>query len=295
MTNTFKTYHPIVNFAFFVAVIVFTMFLMNPFFLVVSFLASFLYSILLKGSKALKFNVLFVLTSLLIIAVLNPVFVHQGRTMLFYLNDNPITLESIEYGFAAGVMLVSVLMWFTSYNEVMTSDKFIYLFGRIIPALSLILSMTLRLIPRLKDQIQQISNAQKCIGMDTSTGSILQRAMHGIRIISILMTWALENVVETADSMKARGYGLHGRTAFSPFQFDQRDASCLAVIAATVTLCIVGQVWGVTYFQYYPYVKWTYVQPFTSIMETAYLLLCFLPPILEIREEIKWHSLKSTI
>lgn len=295
MINTFKTYHPIVNFTFFVAVIVFTMFFMNPFFLAVSFAASFLYSVLLKRNKALKFNLLFALPWLLVIAVLNPVFVHQGATMLFYVNDNPITLEAIEYGFAAGVMLVSVLMWFTSYNEVMTSDKFIYLFGRIIPALSLIISMTLRLIPRLKSQIRQISHAQKCIGMDTSTGNILQRAMHGIRIISILTTWALENVVETADSMKARGYGLRGRTAFSPFQFDRRDASCLAVIVVTVTVCIAGQMSGVAYFQYYPYVKWVQAQPFTIVMAAAYLLLCFLPPILEIREEIKWHSLKSTI
>lgn len=295
MINTFKNYHPIINFTFFVAVIVFTMFFMNPFFLAVSFAASFLYSVLLKGSKALKFNLLFALPWLLVIAVMNPVFVHQGATMLFYVNDNPITLEAIEYGFAAGVMLVSVLMWFTSYNEVMTSDKFIYLFGRIIPALSLIISMTLRLIPRLKSQIRQISNSQKCIGMDTSTGNILQRAMHGIRIISILTTWALENVVETADSMKARGYGLRGRTAFSPFKFDRRDAFCLAVITFTVTICIAGQVSGVAYFQYYPYVKWAHAQPFTMVMAAAYLLLCFLPPILEIREEIKWHSLKSKI
>ncbi len=192
-------------------------------------------------------------------------------------------------------MLVSVLLWFTCYNEVMMSDKFIYLFGRVIPALSLIISMTLRLIPRLKNQIRQISHAQKCIGMDTGTGNIVQRALHGIRILSILTTWALENAVETSDSMKARGYGLRGRTAFSPFRFDRRDASCLAVIAATVAVCITGQVSGVAYFQYYPYVKGARVQPFTVAMWAAYVLLCFLPPALEIREDVKWRSLKSAI
>lgn len=44
----------------------------------------------------------------------------------------PLTLESIAYGCAAAVMLVAVLFWFSCYNEVMTSDKFMYLFGRII-------------------------------------------------------------------------------------------------------------------------------------------------------------------
>lgn len=293
--NLLKTYHPIVSFSFFIAVILFTMFFMNPFFLAVSFAASFLYSVLLKGIKALKFNLLFALPMLLVIAVLNPVFVHQGMTMLFYMNDNPVTLEAVEYGLAAGVMLVSVLLWFTCYNEVMTSDKFIYLFGRIIPALSLVISMTLRLIPRFRNQIRRISHAQKAIGMDTGTGNIIQRAMRGIRILSILTTWALENAVETSDSMKARGYGLRGRTAFSPFRFERRDGVCLAVIAATAVLCIIGQTVGAAYFQYYPYIKWAQMRPFTAVMWATYSLLCFLPPALEIKEGAKWRLLRSKI
>jgi hypothetical protein len=43
----------------------------------------------------------------------------------------------------------------------MTSDKFVYLFGEIIPALSLIFSMVLRLVPRLKAQSRVIANARK--------------------------------------------------------------------------------------------------------------------------------------
>jgi energy-coupling factor transport system permease protein len=31
-------------------------------------------------------------------------------------------------------MLISVITWFNCYSAVMTSDKFVYLFGRIIPA-----------------------------------------------------------------------------------------------------------------------------------------------------------------
>ena len=63
----------------------------------------------------------------LISAAVNPLFNHQGITLILYLkNGNPLTLESILYGLAAGVMLVSVLNWFSCYQVVMTSDKFIY-------------------------------------------------------------------------------------------------------------------------------------------------------------------------
>lgn len=66
------------------------------------------------------------------------------------MNDNPVTLEAVCYGFAVGVMIMSVFYWFKCFNAVMSSDKFIYLFGRVIPKLALLLSMTLGFIPKLK-------------------------------------------------------------------------------------------------------------------------------------------------
>ena len=75
----------------------------------------------------------------------------------------------------------------------MTSDKFIYLFGRVIPGLSLVLSMALRQIPRFKAQARVVAAAQRGLGRDLSTGSLLQRARQGARIFSMVLTWALEN------------------------------------------------------------------------------------------------------
>ena len=138
-----------------------------------------------------------------------------------------LTLESVIYGFAAGVMMVSVISWFACFNAIITSDKFIYLFGRVAPSMSLILSMTLRFIPRFKAQIKAVSDAQKCVGRDISSGSLIQRARNGITILSIMVTWALENAIEAADSMKSRGYGLQGRTAF-PYTASTKGTSGLS-------------------------------------------------------------------
>jgi energy-coupling factor transport system permease protein len=125
------------------------MFFLHPILLGIGIISAFTYSVILKGKKAVKFNLLYMLPMLLLMAALNPAFNHQGVTILFYLkNGNPITLESILYGAAAACMFIAVILWFSCYNSVMTSDKFIYLFGRIIPSLSLILSMVLRFVPR---------------------------------------------------------------------------------------------------------------------------------------------------
>ena len=241
--SEFKTYHPIVNFAYFVAVIGFSMFFMHPVCLAISIMCSFAYSVMLNGRKTVRFMLLYMLPLLIASAVMNTAFNHDGVTILAYLpGGNPITLESVYYGLAAASMLVSVICWFSCFNKIMTSDKFIYLFGKITPSLSLILSMTLRFVPKFKSQIKIVSNAQKCVGKDISNGSIVKRARNGLKILSIMITWSLENAVETSDSMKSRGYGLALRTAFSNYCFDKRDAKALIFILLLTVYTLAGKI-----------------------------------------------------
>ena len=205
------------------------------------------------------------------------------------------TALSMLYGAAAAVMLASVVLWFSSYNEVMTSDKFVYLFGRVIPALSLVLSMALRFIPKFKAQMQTVSEAQMCIGRDTKNGSVLRRVRNAIKIFSILVTWSLENAIETADSMRSRGYGLPGRTAFSIYRFDDRDKAALAWLIFCGAYLISGWMAGGTYFRYYPTVKAAAWTPMTVSFMLVYLALVLTPVILDRKEDRQWKSLRSEI
>ena len=245
MNDAFFRYHPLVNFLFFTLVLVYSMVLMHPVCLAVSLTGAIWYAVVLNGPKAVRFSLKVTLPVLLLAAVVNPAFNHAGVTLLCYLpSGNPLTLESILYGLAAGAMLCAVLMWFVCYNAVMTSDKFVYLFGRVIPALSLVLSMTLRFVPRFKAQLDTVRQAQFCIGRDVSTGSVWQRARKAITIFSIMVTWALENAIETADSMKSRGWGLRGRTAYTDYRLDSRDRALLALIIGFGGYTLAGYISG---------------------------------------------------
>jgi energy-coupling factor transport system permease protein len=296
MTNSFKDFHPVVNFYYFTAIIVFSMFFMHPIFLGISLITSFIYSVSLNGKKAVRFNLLYMLPLLIITAIMNPVFNHQGITILFYLKSgNPMTLESILYGIAASVMFISVILWFSSYNAVMSSDKFIYLWGRLIPGTSLIISMVLRFVPRYKAQIKVISNGQKCIGRDITNGNIIVRAMNGIKILSIMTTWALENAIETADSMKSRGYGLKGRTSFSIFRFDKRDKITLSSMIILTIIILMGAFLGENIIVYYPMIKVKTITIFSIVVYIAYTLLCLTPIIIDFKEEIRWKHLQLKI
>jgi energy-coupling factor transport system permease protein len=292
--DTFSAYHPIVNFAYFLFVLLFSMIFMHPYCLFISLACSVAYSINLSGRRALKFSLKYMLPLMIITAVINPVFNHEGITILTYLRSgNPLTLESIVYGAAASVMLVTVVTWFSCYNSVMTSDKFVYLFGRIIPALSLVFSMTLRFVPRFRAQLKVVSNAQKCVGRDISNGRLLDKARHGITILSVMVSWALENAVETADSMKSRGYGLRGRTAFSIYRFDRRDRYMLLFLLFCAAYIITGAGLHSLYWQYYPRLKGNIFEPYTLSLCLVYLALCVSPLIINLREDRKWKYIES--
>lgn len=292
--DTFSSYHPIINFLYFALVLVFTMSLMHPIYLGVSLFSALTYSVYLRRKKAIRFTLIFMLPMMLLAAIINPAFNHQGATILTYLpSGNPLTLESIIYGVAAAAMLAAIIIWFTSYNEVITSDKFVYLFGRIIPALSLVLSMTLRFVPKFSAQIKVVSEAQRCIGRDALEGSVLQRIKNGLTILSIMITWSLENAIETADSMKSRGYGLPGRTAFSIYSFDSRDKNALLWLLFCGTYIISGWLAGGLNWRYYPTMEGVDLTPFSFSFMFVYLALCLTPVILDLKEDLIWTHIKS--
>jgi len=288
--NYFGGLHPAINFIYFTSVILFSMFFMHPVFLAISLLCGFAYSVALSSKKALQFGLKFLLPMMVVMAIANPLLNHAGATILLYINDNPVTLEACIYGVAAAAMFAGVLVWFSCSNAVMTSDKFTYLFGRIIPSLSLVFSMVMRFVPRFKVQIKIISDAQKCIGRGMDSGSVLTRAKNGMQILSMLTTWALENGITTADSMRARGHGLPRRTSFRIYRFDNRDKSILILLIVLISTVLFGFFTGVNNIRYFPSIDVKSVTPMSIIIYAAYFLLCTFPLLINAVLEVKYHG-----
>ena len=294
MNDRFSHYHPLVNFLYFTLVIGFSMALNHPLAQGVSLVCSIAYAVQTEGKKAVLFCLKWCLPVVLLTAFINPAFSHEGITILLYLpTGNPLTVESILYGISSGVMIATVMLWFLNFNRVITSDKFIYLFGRIIPAMSLVLSMTLRFIPKFKAQLQLVTDAQKSIGRDISEGSLWQRMKIAVTVLSIMVTWALENAIETADSMKSRGYGLKGRTAFSIYRFDDRDKLALLYLGFCGFYLIAGSMVSAFGFRYFPSIRYIGLNAVTLSFQFVYLILCLMPMALNGAEERKWKAIHS--
>ena len=291
--DAFSGFHPVVNFLFFVATLGLTMFIQQPVYLLISMISGCAYLLYLQGKKGFLRQVGYLVPILVMMAIMNPMFNHEGVTVLWYLpNDNPITLEAICFGLASAVMMGASIVWFNCCNTVFTSDKIIYLFGRVIPALSLMISMTLRFVPRFKNFLQSVLRTQRAMHKPENTKEKLQQALAAF---SATVSWAMEQSIVSADSMKSRGYGLFGRTAFSIYIFEKRDGVALMMLFLLCVGTVVPHLVGLMGWTYYPSMTGDLLGPVQILAYLCYGGMCNLPLIIDLMEDRKWNALRSKI
>ena len=292
--KAFSKLHPTVLLAYFAVMLAFSMFIRNPVTVGLSLCGAAAFCAMLTDAKEKLNDLKFYIPLTVLITVTNPLFSHNGRTPLFFLNGNAFTLEAIWYGVFIALMLIAVLLWSKSYSKIVTGDKFLYLFGRVLPKTALILSVALRYVPILKQQAQKTRDAQKTLGL-YSTGSMADNAVSTAKVYSALVGWSLENAVETGRHMKARGWGRGKRTSFSVFRFRKADAAALAFIALAAVLVGLAAARGELTFSFYPAPT---PLPLSAVPAAAYACfgaLAFLPFLIETEELVRWSCLRSKI
>ena len=292
MGDTFSKRHPAVNFAFFLGAIGCAVVIQHPAYLAVGIAGGMCYYLLLYGHKGVK-NILVMLPIFLILTFANPLFNHYGQRVLFRYFGRPYTLEALLYGLAIGGIFFEMLLWFGCYNAVLTSDKFTALFGNLIPALSLLLVMVLRLIPNLMRKAAQIAGARKSIGKGAAEGDTKREKLEdGMSVLGALTSWALEGSVVTADSMRSRGYGTGKRSSFMIYRMTGLDFRMLAVLMVLFLLTVfVGDKTA----DFTPNLNIAKISGQNWLGLLAYAAFLFLPTALHIKEAIQWRISRSRI
>lgn len=284
----FGTLHPAVSMCYFVCVIGLTLACPHVVTVLLSLLGSTLFNLALRGRKAFGRTMRFVLPMFLLVCIGNPLVNHRGVTMLCLLFNQWITLEAIVYGVVTACSLAAIILWFGCYQEVMTSDKFLYLFGKVAPATALLITSALRFIPQMQQNAAQIKQSRAML--QDNSPRLFQKLAHAVQNLSALLGMSMENAVQTADSMKARGFGARRRTTFHLFRFDARDARTLALILTLSGICVVARYYGHGYMEYYPRITALTMGPSSMTMFILFAALMLLPSILEAKEAVVWRS-----
>ena len=176
----------------------------------------------------------------------------------------------------------------------MTSDRFLYLFGRVLPKPAIVMSTALRYIPMLKRQSEKVKKAQRAMGFYTSE-SYFDRLRFSLRVYSVLIGWSMENAVETAKAMNARGFKLKHHTSYSSYNFKTIDFLLLALNIVLIVFVFFGVGSGAVAFSYYPQITHIDTSALSSAVYSAYLILVFIPFFIEIQERIKWNCYRLKI
>lgn len=290
--RSFGDLHPAVLLLWLMAVILLSVFATNPVIQLIALISGLLMSALygrITLSQIVFYCAIFILT-----AFTNPLFSHSGATPLLFINDYPITLEAFVYGALTAAMLVSVMLWCTSLNALVTSEKILYLFGRIMPQTSLIMSSVLRLVPLLIRRFKAVTVARR-----TSGAAGDERYMSKVKNVSSAFTaviaWSLENSVDTVSSMNARGYGRKKRTHYQIYKFTPRDAISLLLCVLLLGTVICGMSLGYTAFECYPSITAIPFSTFSIVCYAAFAALAFMPSVTEITARLKWKYCLSKV
>ncbi len=234
----------------------------------------------------------------LVIFVINVLMNHRGTHPLFYLGKNPIMLEAVIRGLIMGASILCLILIFTSLNLILTTGKILFLFGKVVPRFTLLTVITLRFMPLLRKRFIEIKHVQDMKGLSITTGRFRGRLRHGIMLIQLLLTFSLEEALQTADSMESRGFGLdRKRTSYVSYRFNRKDTFwCLIFFALILMYFILRR-------QFYPdtpFFGYTMITLDESLFpkgQAIWLIVLSLvyfscPFFIEGRERIRWYFYK---
>lgn len=187
---------------------------------------------------------------LIFTAVLN-VFYTEGGTVYFEKWGIAVTEKGVNTAIFTMIRIVSLviissLLTYTTTPTMLTDGlerilSPLKVFKIKVHTLAMMMTLALRFIPTLIEEIDRIMNAQKARGADLETGGIIQRAKALVPIFVPLMVSSFRRAYELAFAMTCRCYtGGEGRTRMKQMKFGFRDIVafifCAAVTAGVIVL-----------------------------------------------------------
>lgn len=230
LNRRFFMVHPAVVFIYFSGLFTFAFLFTHPLFLFTCMSCSVMLALYYNGYAASRgtFRAALFLGGFML--VLNPLTSHRGAHMLFYLGGNPVTLEAIAYGAYGFILILTLLVSFLSFNRLIDSERFLFLFSGIAPKTAFIVNMAVRYIGLYRSRAGELSDVRKTREQAGAKKGRLAGIKKAGALLSALVSWSLEEGMKTAQVLKAKEYGLHKRSNYVLYKFTPSDGLCLAAV-----------------------------------------------------------------
>lgn len=195
--------------------------------LIYTFISFSIYLIHLKGLKAYIKGLPYYGFLIITTGIFNVIFNHSGEHIFLYVNDTPLTFDSLFYGLYTGLFVSCLIIWFNCFNLVIDNGRLHYLIGSRFKVIGLMLSMTFSFTDKFRHKLDLIRMTLHTQGIKTIN------LKYGAIVFSLLLSVMLEDSAITADSMIARGYISGRRRLFKKYIFHAED-----IIIALISSCL---------------------------------------------------------
>lgn len=262
------------------------MYFNSPVFVALNIFCSVCSSLVLLGKSrtwtSLRYGLFLFFTVILINMMINS----RGATVILVFWRVKITLESLLYGMCTGGILISMFLWINCFGSFFNMQKLMFVFYRIMPKVAVMLSMATKTFGDIKKRISTINMVRRVDANKYNKGIIDQFKMIS-NLSTSLLSWTLEDSVETIYSMKSRGYGNAKRTYYKKYNFRSYDFVAIIVFLVCIILQILFS-YKNAYIEYYPTINLSRINP---IAYFSYAVAVLFPVIVEFWGDLRlWYS-----
>jgi len=166
----------------------------------------------LGQSSWLPNNIRFLGTMILLSALINSLFTHQGNMVIFNLPERwlliggKITFESLVFGVINGLVIGSLYIAFNIFNLALSIKQITRLIPKIFHPVAIMISIALTFFPSVQQRAREIKEAQMI------RGNQMKRIVDWLPLMLPLLITSLENAFLLSESMTARGYHTHPKS-----------------------------------------------------------------------------------
>jgi energy-coupling factor transport system permease protein len=225
------------------------------------------------GRRDAPLRPLFVAVGVAVIAaaVLNAVLSHTGAHVLFTVPDQlpgiggSVTIESVLYGLDVGLGIAAAVLAIAPLSQVLHAHDLIDAFPSALQRTAALVGAAINLVPAVARNAAGISEAQRMRG---SSGARL-RDWHAIAAPVVLS--ALDDSLQLAEAMDARGFGSGRRTRYATARVGLSGAAVIVCALAAAAMVAAARVSG-SLVDWYPFPVAT-IPPVTLVPVLACLLL----------------------
>jgi energy-coupling factor transport system permease protein len=185
----------------------------------------------------------------LLVALVNPLVIHDGLTVFWRLGEIPpfgpvdLTVEALVYGLLLGVRVIAVALCCAVFVAAVDPDETLRLFRRVSFRSALTAALAARLMPVLARDARRMADAHAC-RPDARAGRVA--------VLRAVATNALDRAVDVAATLEVRGYGAHTAVRRAAEPWSRHDLAFTAAAVAIAALTIGARVAGVSAFAAYP-------------------------------------------